>query len=71
MMLELQRYDLTVVYRPGPELYLADTSCAYLPLANQHDTPEYNTTECVCLCEGEQEIEAVNAIAEVYGISDQ
>ena len=33
--------------------------------------PKYNTTECVCLCEGEQEIEAVNAMAEVYGISDQ
>ena len=70
MMLELQRYDLTVVYRPGAELYLADTlSRAYLPLSNQ--APDYDTTQRVCLCEEEREVEAVNAMSDVYGISDQ
>ena len=70
MMLELQRYDLTVVYRPGAELYLADTlSRAYLPLSNQ--APDYDTMERVCLCEEEMEVEAVNAMCDVYGISDQ
>ena len=70
MNLELQRYDLTVVYRPGAELYLADTlSRAYLPLSNQ--APDHDTTERVSLCEEEMEVEAVNAMSDVYGISDQ
>ena len=61
---------MTVVYRPGAELYLADTlSRAYLPLSNQ--APDCDTTEHVCLCEEEMEIEAVNAISDVYGISQQ
>ena len=51
-----------VVYRPGAELYLADTlPRAYLPLSNQ--APDYDTTERVCLCEEEMEVEAVNAMA--------
>ena len=61
---------MTFVHRPGAELYLADTlSCAYLPLSNQ--APDYDTTERVCLCEEEMEVEAVNAMSDVYGISDQ
>ena len=31
MKLELQRYNITVIYKPGKEMYLADTlSRAYL-----------------------------------------
>ena len=70
MMLKIQRYDLTVVYRPGAELYWADTlSRAYLPLSNQ--APDYDTTERVCLFEEEMEVEAMDAMSDVYGISDQ
>ena len=33
MLLQLQKYDLEVVYKPGKELYIADTlSRAYLPI---------------------------------------
>ena len=32
MLLKIQKYDVTIVYKPGPEMYLADTlSRAFLP----------------------------------------
>ena len=32
MLLKIQKYDMTIVYKPGPEMYLADTlSRAFLP----------------------------------------
>lgn len=32
MLLKVQKYDIVIVYKPGPEMYLADTlSRAFLP----------------------------------------
>ena len=32
MLLKIQKYDVTIVYKPGPEMYLADTlSRVFLP----------------------------------------
>ena len=32
MLLKMQKYDVTIIYKPGPEMYLADTlSRAFLP----------------------------------------
>ena len=32
MLLKVQKYDVTIIYKPGPEMYLADTlSKAFLP----------------------------------------
>ena len=32
MLLKVQKYDVSIVYKPGPEMYLADTlSRAFLP----------------------------------------
>ena len=49
MLLRLQKYDIQLQYRPGKEMYLADTlSRAYLPLDKQEvDTTEFESINAV------------------------
>ena len=49
LLLRLQQYDVEIRYKPGPEIYLADTlSCAYLP------TTDHSSTE--------KEVERIHAV---------
>ena len=66
MMLEVQRYDLTVVYRLGAELYLADTGPCLSCLDNH--APDNDTTQRVL---EEKEVEVINAMSNVCSISAQ
>ena len=49
MLLRLQNYDIKLQYRPGKEIYLADTlSRAYHPLDKQEvDTTEFESVNAV------------------------
>ena len=68
MMLELQRYELTVTYRRGTALVLADTlSRAFVPAAE--DVPVLD--ERVCQVVSQRDIETVDPVNEVFGVSDQ
>ena len=68
MMLELQRYDLTVEYQKGESLYLADTlSRAYLPVT----TCEYDADERICHFTTQEELTEIDARKEVDAVSDQ
>ena len=68
MMLELQRYDLTIEYRKGESLYLADTlSRAYLPVT----TCEYDADERICHFTTREELTEIDARKEVHAVSDQ
>ena len=50
MMLKLQRYDLSLVYKPGKELVIADTlSRAYLPDENTDHHIENELKVCMVL----------------------
>ena len=67
VMLELQRYDVTITYKRGTTLVLADTlSRAYLPETEEDPT----LAERVFHTNTGQEIELVKAESEVVGISD-
>ena len=68
MMLKLQRYDVTITYKRGTTLVLADTlSRAYLPETEEDPT----LAERVFHTNTGQEIELVEAGSEVVGISDE
>ena len=68
MMLELQRYHVTITYKRGTTLVLADTlSRAYLPETEEDPT----LAERVFHTNTGQEIELVEAESEVVGISDE
>ena len=67
-MLELQRYEVTVTYRRGTALVLADTlSRAFVPAAE--DVPVLD--ERVCQVVSQRDIETVDPVNEVFGVSDQ
>ena len=67
-MLELQRYDVTITYKRGTMLVLADTlSRAYLPETEEDPT----LAERAFHTNTGQEIELVEAESEVVGISDE
>ena len=62
MLLRLQRYDLTVTYKRGKEMYLADTlSRAYLPITNWQSAPD-TQPEVISSLQShfQQELETIN-----------
>ena len=69
MRMESQRFDVTVVYRRGTELDIADTlSRAYLPLKT--NITEFDLGEQVSQTSSERDVE-LNTLEEVFGISDE
>ena len=51
MLLKIQKYDVTTVYKPGPEMYLADTlSRAFLPTTKntQREFERVNAVKLHC-----------------------
>ena len=72
MTMELQRFDVTAVYRRGSELYVADTlSRAYLSLSGQACNREFDKREQIGPSSAERNIDDVSILQEVFGISDQ
>ena len=61
LLLRLQQYDAEIRYRPGREMYLADTSRAYLSLLSPTDTLRSGT---------EKEVESIHAV-DYLAISEQ
>jgi hypothetical protein len=52
MLLQLQRYNFTLVYKPGKELYIADTlSRAYLPNTDTEEEDGFEVMELMCISE--------------------
>ena len=70
MMMELQRYDLTVKYLKGENMYLADTlSRAFLPIIEA----DYDNDERVCAFTSQKDFENVHVTVDgtEIAISDQ
>ena len=68
MMMELQRYDLTVKYLKGENMYLADTlSRAFLPIIES----DYDNDERVCAFTSQKDFENVHVDGTKIAISDQ
>ena len=68
MILELQRYTITVQYRKGSDLFLPDTlSRAYLPSTDC----DYDTDERVCMFFSQRELEDIRLISDETAISDE
>ena len=68
MMMELQRYDLTVKYLKGENMYLADTlSRAFLPIIES----DYDNDERVCAFTSQKDFENVHVDGTEIAISDQ
>ena len=68
MMMELQRYDLTVKYLKGENMYLADTlSRAFLPIIES----DYDNDERVCAFMSQKDFENVHVDGTEIAISDQ
>ena len=42
MLLKLQRYNINLVYKPGKELYIADTLSRAYQQADEIDISDYN-----------------------------
>ena len=69
MRMELQCYDVTVVYRCGTELYIADTlSRVCLPFKT--NITEFDECEQVFQTSAERDVE-LSTLEEVFGISDE
>ena len=63
MLLQLQRYSLNIVYKPGKELFIADTlSRAFLP--NKPSTEELNS-EVLAVRQEEYLIKSIEEISMV------
>ena len=68
MMMELQRYDITVRYVKGSQMYIADTlSRTYLPIMEM----DYDADERICEFSTQQEYEGKPIDQSQIDISDE
>ena len=68
MMMELQWYDITILYVKGSQMYIADTlSRAHLPITQM----DYDADERICQFFTQQEFEGKPADQSQIDISDE